>query len=189
MGSVASLAEAIARTGGPDPWAGLRLASDAWHVIRTRSRQEKALAEDLAAMGIRCFLPMTRLVRYYGRRKVDSPLPLFPGYLFLSGSRDDCFAADRTRRVAQILPVADQDRLHGQLTAIARVLRVQDVLHACPPLLKGMVVEVVSGPFQGVRGRVDTEVRDNRLILNVDVLGNAAVLEIDRDLLIPCEVG
>lgn len=168
------------------PWTGVRGPADRWHVLRTRSRQEKALAEDLRALGVRFFLPMTRLVRSYGRRKVDSPLPLFPGYLFLSGCRDDCFAADRTRRVAQILEVQDQDRLHEQLTEIAKVLRVRDVLHPCPPLAKGMEVEVVAGPFQGVRGRVDSEVRDNRLVLNVDALGNAAVLEIDRDLLVPC---
>jgi transcriptional antiterminator NusG len=136
-------------------------------------------------MGVRHFLPMTRFVRFQGRRKVDSPIPLFPGYLFLQGSLDDCYAADRTGRVAQILPVADQARLNAQLGAIAQVLRITNVLHPSPPLSRGMVVEVIAGPFKGVRGRVDVTARENRLVLNVDALANAAVLEIDRDLLQP----
>jgi hypothetical protein len=78
-------------------------ATGPWHVLHTRSRQEKALAEDLTGMGIACFLPLVRQIRFHGGRKAVVELPLFPSYLFLRGAAEDAYRAGRTRRVAQIL--------------------------------------------------------------------------------------
>ncbi len=156
-----------------------------WYILRTRSRQEKALTDDLTAKGIASYLPLTTMVRYYGKRKVKAILPLFSGYVFLKGDRDQCFEADRTKRIAQILDVSDQVKLEGELLSIARTLDREGTLVACDPLVRGTAVEVTSGPFKGVRGSVDVLVRDNRLILHVDLIGGAAALEIDRDLLRP----
>src|SRR6185436_18934629 len=93
--------------------AGLR-----WHVVHTKSRQEKALAEFLAGRAVEHFLPLVRTVRYYGRRKFTVALPLFPGYLFMRGTREDWFLAERTDRVARIIPVADQSGLEADLTQV-----------------------------------------------------------------------
>jgi transcriptional antiterminator RfaH len=156
-----------------------------WYILRTRSRQEKALTDDLSARGIASYLPLTSVVRYYGKRKVKAILPLFSGYVFLKGDRDQCFEADRTKRIAQILDVSNQAKLESELVSIASTLDREGTLVACEPLEKGTEVEVTSGPFKGVRGSVDVLVRDNRLILHVDLIGGAAALEIDRDLLRP----
>lgn len=154
-----------------------------WFVIRTRSRQEKALALDLAAKSIVFFLPLVNAVRYYGRRKVRTNMPLFPGYVFVAGHRDDCFEADRTGRVAQILEVSDQQRLREELQRIARVLQSGRTVEPCNPLVRGTEVEVSSGPFKGLRGMVDSKAHDNRLVLHVDLIGKAAFLEIESELL------
>src|SRR5258708_3310597 len=79
-----------------------------WRVVHTRSRQEKALAELLGARGIYHYLPLVKRVRYYGRRKQAAQMPLFPGYLFLRGSLEEAYLADRTDRVVQVIPVGDQ---------------------------------------------------------------------------------
>src|SRR4051794_8853151 len=76
-----------------------------WIVLHTKSRQEKALAQDLTARGVNCYLPLVNSVRFHGRRRSVIEEPLFPGYLFLRGRIDDAFVADRTRRVANILKV------------------------------------------------------------------------------------
>ncbi|MCX5689392.1 MAG: hypothetical protein NTV94_06320 [Planctomycetota bacterium] len=165
-------------------WSAARSQMDRqWFIIRTRSRQEKKLAADLAARRISCFLPLVAEVRYHGRRKARVIVPLFPGYLFLVGTREEAFAADRSGRSAQLIEVPDQERLHNELTAIVRILQTGGSLTPCTPLVRGTLVEVSSGPFKGIRGTVDMNLRDNRLVLNVDLIGKAAVLEIDRDLL------
>src|SRR5918999_4935441 len=78
-----------------------------WHVLHTMSRQEKSLSRDLAAVNVPHYLPLVRQVRYYGKRKAVVEEPLFPGYVFLLGSLDDAYVADRTKRVANIIRVTD----------------------------------------------------------------------------------
>jgi transcription antitermination factor NusG len=154
-----------------------------WHVLHTRSRQEKALADDLASMQIPNFLPLIKQIRYYGRRKVGIELPLFGCYLFMRGQRDDAYRADRTKRVAKIITVSDQEKLDGELRNLHLALTRNAVLDPYPHLVSGAEVEVRSGPFRGLQGKVDHRISSNRLILQVEMLGRAVSLEMDAALL------
>jgi transcription antitermination factor NusG len=154
-----------------------------WHILRTRSRQEKALAADLEAMGMGCYLPRVRVARQYGSQRVHVELPLFPGYLFMRGSIDDTYAADRTRRVAQIIRVADQPRLEWELRNLALVLSSDEALDPYPHLRCGVRVEVRSGPLRGVQGLIVSRGQRDRLVLQVDMLGQGVSLELDGALL------
>src|SRR5436853_7924145 len=86
-----------------------------WHVIHTRSRQEKAVAEILSATGGTPYLPLHRRVMYYGHRKRVVEAPLFSCYLFLWGLPDHAYAAISSKRVAQIIAVPDQEALTDEL--------------------------------------------------------------------------
>lgn len=158
-----------------------------WFVLHTRSRQEKALGRDLTAMHVPCYLPMIDTVRYYGRRKARARLPLFPNYVFLRGSIDQAYQADRTRRVAGIIKVANQDRLDRELRNIHQVLLADGQLQPSARLQRGMWVQVKAGPFKGVQGQIEQHTRTDRLILQVQTLGQASSLEIDTGLLEPID--
>ena|SRR5437867_1626223 len=158
-----------------------------WRVLHTRSRQEKALALDLGAMGMNYYLPLVRKVCYHGRRKVAVDCPLFPSYVFLWGTRDQAYLADQTRRVASLLNVADQNKLQWELTNIQLALSNGPVLDPHPFLQKGMRVEVRAGPFRGLQGLVEARRANDRLILQVETFGRAVSLEIDGSLLDPID--
>jgi len=150
-----------------------------WYVLRTRSRQEKTLAADLRSHEIAYFLPMFSSERLYCNRKVTVQLPLFPGYLFLRGSLDDAYTADRTRRVAQIIQVTNQARLDDELASLAHVLSFQTKLDPFPYLKKGLRVTIKSGPLRGLQGLIEDRTRRHRLILQIEALGQAVSLEVD----------
>lgn len=180
MGNLDGDTAPVADPGGfPQPSAGL------WHVLHTRSRQEKALADDLSARRIPHFLPLVRQVRYYGKRKFFAEMPLFPGYVFLRGELDDAYLADRTKRVAAIIKVADQQRIDWELRNIYLALSTNAPLDPYPHLRKGIRVEVRSGPFRGLQGIIEDRVKHDRLILQVDMLGVAVSLEIHGALVEP----
>src|SRR5437762_1028877 len=84
--------------GGMDEVGGKR-----WHVLQTKSRQEKLLRESLEARGMRVYLPLVEVQRNYGGRRAKVELPLFPGYLFLQGTLEEMYEADRTKRVARVI--------------------------------------------------------------------------------------
>jgi transcription antitermination factor NusG len=156
-----------------------------WHLLYVKSRQEKQLSDDLTAMGISNYLPLMRQTRYYGRRKSNLDLPLFPGYVFLHGPLDDAYLADRTKRVVSIIKVADQEQIAWELENIRGALNRDAELAPHPFLKQGMRVEVRSGPFRGLQGVVESRVRADRLVLQVEMLARAVGLEIDAALLDP----
>ena len=163
--------------------SGMEFVDRRWFVLHTRSRQEKALAAELSAMDVSCYLPLVQSVRYYGRRKATVDLPLFPGYVFVFGSVEEAYAADRTKRVAQIIRVADQARFEREISNIRTALDSGAELDPYPCLTAGVWVEVRSGPFKGLRGVIEDKLKPDRLVLQVDALGQAASLEIDGALL------
>ena len=150
-----------------------------WFVLRTKSRQEKILAKDLTAQGIGSFLPLVTTERLYAGQRFHVELPLFPGYLFLRGSVDDAYYADRTKRIAQIIRVNDQKKLDDELLSLATVLNSSQHLDPYPFLKTGVRVEIRFGPLQGVRGVIEDRTRKHRVILQVDALGQAVSLEVD----------
>jgi len=159
-----------------------------WHVLQTKSRQEKMLAESLKARGLNCFLPLVDVDRNYGGRRAKVELPLFPGYLFLQGTLEDVYAADRTKRVARVIDVFDQDKLSEELRNVRLALETADAgvrFDPFPYLKLGIRVEVTAGPMRGVRGVIEDRRKRDRLILQVDVLGQATSLEVDSAVLTP----
>lgn len=156
-----------------------------WFVLHTKSRQEKRLSEELLSRGIAHFLPLLPATRYYGRRKAIIAEPLFPGYVFMRGSVEAAYEADRTGRLANILPVTDQEKLNWELENLALALSRQAPLDAYPFLKEGVRVEVKAGPMKGLQGLVEAKKSWNRLILEVEMLGRAVSLEIESALLVP----
>ncbi|MDX2114095.1 MAG: transcription termination/antitermination NusG family protein [Planctomycetota bacterium] len=165
----------------------VRKMDGSWLVAHTLPRQEKALGDALVAAGVSCFVPTVGRVRFYGHRKRRVELPLFPSYVFVHGSRDDALVAARTKRVAQILPVADQAQLEYELRQLDVALSGDAPLDVYPYLAVGRRVVVRSGPFQGLEGVIDERRGEDRLVLNVSLLGRSTDLEIDASLLEPID--
>ena len=105
-----------------------------WHVLHTLSRQEKSLCEDLDHRGIHYYLPLVARTNFYGRRKVVFEIPLFAGYVFLLGTIEQAYSADRTRRVARIIPVFDQDQMNWELRNLQLALNRRAPLDLYPAL-------------------------------------------------------
>jgi len=158
-----------------------------WHVLRTKSRQEKVLDAALRAIGLSSYLPLHAARRRRGGRFVESILPVFPGYLFLWGDRDEVFLADRTRRVAGVIDVTDQAMLESELTNVCRALARGAVLDPHETIAQGVRVRVVSGPFEGVEGVVTSRAAPDRLILRVRILNTAASLDVAGEIVEPIE--
>jgi transcription antitermination factor NusG len=162
-----------------------RDAYSRWCVLHVLSRHEKVLARLLRARGLSFFLPLGTTVTYHGRRKVRVEGPLFPGYLFLWGTLDEAYEADRTGHLAAIILVDDQDRLEWELQNLYRALARGAKLKAHPAIPEGTKVVVRAGPMKGIEGVVRKTHGGDRLILQVGMLGTAVSLDVDASLLVP----
>jgi len=154
-----------------------------WWVAHTKSRNEKALAHDLISKGVSYFLPMTWKVRRKSRRTIKSLLPLFSGYLFFCGDENQRTELLRTDRVANLLEVKDQEKLLNELVQIERVLQTGVPLVPHKYIKIGQKCRVMAGPLMGLQGIVVTTKGASRLVLQVDMLGQAASVEIDINMI------
>ena len=154
-----------------------------WWVAHTKSRNEKALAHDLISREISYFLPMSWKVRRKSRRTIKSLLPLFGGYLFFCGDENQRTELLRTDRVANLIEVIDQQKLLDELVQIERVLNTGEPLVPHRYIKIGQKCRVIAGPLMGLQGIVITTKSATRLVLQVDMLGQAASVEIDIDMI------
>jgi len=154
-----------------------------WWVVHTKSRNEKALAHDLIRRKISYFLPMSWKIQRKSRRTTRSLLPLFGGYLFFCGREEDRTELMRTDRVANLIEVKDQEQLVKELVQIEQALRAGAPLTAHKYIKTGQKCRVVAGPLLGLEGVVTTTRGAMRLLLQVDMLGQAASVEIDIDMI------
>jgi transcription termination/antitermination protein NusG len=151
-----------------------------WYVIRTRSRHEKTVRDQLATREVETFLPtVERWSRWKDRRKKVA-FPLFPGYCFARFSLVDRLRVLNVAGVADLVssggrpePVPDPE-----IEAIQRLARTTLQYDPHPFLMEGMDVEVVRGPLTGVRGKLLRKDRVTRLVLAVTLIRQAAVVEI-----------
>ena len=168
-----------------------------WWVAHTKSRNEKALAQDLIRKDISYFLPMIWRVRRIRKRTVRSLLPLFGGYLFFCAEEGQRIDLWRTNRVANIIEVKDQELFLDDLLQIEQALQVGAPLSPHKYIKAGQKCRVIGGPLADLHGIVvrapehKTESPEGavktkstlRLVLQIDMLGQAASVEMDTDMI------
>jgi len=165
----------------------IRDAEGLWWVVHTKSRNEKALAWDLVRKGVSYFLPMRWKVSRTSGRTIRSLMPLFTGYLFFCGDDEQRITVLQTNRAAGLIAVSDQEKLIRELSEIEFALRSGAVLQPDKYVKEGQRCRVSGGPLAGLKGVVLMSGRRMRLLLQVDILGQATSVEIDSDLIEPLE--
>jgi len=171
----------------------LRPAADAvpdglngyWWVAHTRPRNEKALAEDLAARGIPHYLPLHMRATRNRRsgRLTRSIVPVFTSYLFFNADEDQRIRALGTNRIVNLLTVPHERELVAQLRQIQTVLAGGLAFECGPSIAVGDWVRVVAGPLMGVVGIVQSRRSRLRLVLNVRMLSQSITIEVDSEML------
>jgi transcription termination/antitermination protein NusG len=159
-------------------------ASDAdlrWFALWTRSRHEQVVREQLEQKQVDAFLPtVTRWSRWKDRKKkID--WPLFPGYCFARFDSRDRLPILKCSGVVSIIsfegepaPIPEQE-----IDGIRRLVESDLAYDPCPMIREGSMVEVVHGPLAGVVGRLVRKNDKARLVLSVDLIGQAVSVEVD----------
>ena len=157
-----------------------------WYLVYTKPRQESIAEENLQRQGFDIWLPRLRLSRRRRRRWVDVVEPLFPRYLFirLQAGSDDFAPIRSTRGVSGLVRV-------GMNPAQVPDSVVQALRQTADPenglmnpearrLARGDLVEVLEGPFEGLRGVFQLQSGNERVVILLDVLGRANRVKLSR---------
>lgn len=162
---------------------GLPLAQrSSWFAVWTRSRHEQVVREQLEEKHIAAFLPtITRWSRWKDRTKRIN-WPLFPGYCFARFDPADTLPVLKCSGVVNIVSVEGRPAPipEYELESIRLLVTSELQYDPCPFVREGMMIEVVHGPLRGVIGRlVRKDTAHARLLLSVDLIGQAVSVEVD----------
>jgi transcription antitermination factor NusG len=152
-----------------------------WYALWTRSRHEQVVREQLEQKHVETFLPtITKWSRWKDRKKkID--WPLFPGYCFARFNARERLPILKCTGVVSIIsfegdpaPIPEHE-----IDAIRTLIDSELAYDPCPMIREGTMVEVVHGPLKGVIGRLLRKGAHARLVLSVDLIGQAVSVEVD----------
>src|ERR1043165_7992581 len=122
-----------------------------WYALRTRSRHEKIVRDQLANQGIEPLLPTVKRMSQWKDRKKEIEVPVFSGYCFVRFTSEHKLPVLKTIGVVDIVgsnhrPEATPDE---EIAAIKTLMSSVLPYDPHPYMLEGMQVEVVRGPPPG----------------------------------------
>lgn len=130
-----------------------------WSILRAISGREKTLAERIEAKSIPTFLPMRLAMISHARKISFEPRPLFPGHLFVSLD-----SINSRWHEFQRLPGALSFIRFGPSPSVVRPGVIEALQSAVnsgefndkieSPLGVGEIVQIKSGPFANLFGRI-----------------------------------
>lgn len=152
-----------------------------WFALYTRVNQEFKTAEKLDKLGIEYYLPTITKIRQWSDRKKKITEPVLKNYIFI-------YATETERMDALVLPtvvrcISENGRPavipEWQIENFKSVINNKAEFLVHNGLVKGALVEIISGPFKGVRGIIQRNEKDKLIFLNIDLLNRSLALKIN----------
>lgn len=157
---------------------------DPWLVLRTRSHQENTVELSLRQKRINAYLPKHQVQR----RRVGGPrtfvnMPVFPGYIFVQPREDQFENMRYIRGSCGLILAGDKPAAMPEkdLEAVRIMVGSGTPLAVDQRLTPGQRVEVLAGPFMGVRGELVRIKNEDRLVINAPLLSSSISVEVDAD--------
>jgi transcriptional antiterminator NusG len=152
-----------------------------WFAVWTRSRHEQTVRGQLEQKSIESFLPTVSKWSRWKDRKKRIDWPLFPGYCF---ARFDVRTRLEVLKCAGVVSIVSVDGEPApiperDIAGIRQLVESELAYDPCPLIHEGDMVEVAHGPLKGVVGRLVRKNDKARLLLSVDLIGQAVSAEVD----------
>jgi transcription antitermination factor NusG len=150
-----------------------------WVILHTRPRAEKKAEQTLSLEGYWMYLPLRRKDHRYGGRHRVFWSPLFSGYLFGAFPSAYVHKLKGNQYVANVLRVADQVGLVGQLQQIQKALSTGALVDVMPYLEAGKPVRIIGGPFKGVEGIIERLDKKTKVVISIEMIQQSVFMEVD----------
>ena len=161
-----------------------------WFVLFVRSNQEKTTARRLAEREIEHFLPCCRSVRQWKDRRVTLDMPLFPGYVFV---RLLFTERNRVLTVPNVVSLVGSQKYPSVVSTeeidwIKRGIEHGNAMPH-PHFTVGQRVKIIAGALSGMQGVLVRKQNSGRVVVCLDSISRAFVVEVDLDSVTPLSPG
>jgi transcription elongation factor/antiterminator RfaH len=157
----------------------------AWYVLHTRSHFENVVHKSLQGKKKEIFLPKMRVRSRRKDRKKMIDVPVFPGYVFVRTTLKPAEHLDILKTVGAVRLIGSSAGPAAVPDATIESLRI---MTAAPESIitgarfqKGDRVRVIDGPFAGVTGVFSRYQGQDRVVVEIEILGRFAAVEVTED--------
>lgn len=143
-----------------------------WHVIYTKARNEKKVADKLAQSGIEVYCPMVTQIKQWSDRKKKTETPLIPSYVFVNIEERDRNTVFEVHGVVRYLFWLGKPAIvrNEEILALQEGLKETLAAVEITDYKTGDTINIPEGPFKGQEGIIK-EVKKNKLRLVLKELG------------------
>jgi transcription antitermination factor NusG len=169
----------------PDPAGWLE---PKWYVLFVRTNQEKRVADRLLSGDIEHYLPCYSSMRQWKDRRVKLEMPLFPGYVFVRMPFMERMKVLTLPNVSYLLGAKNAPSAvsEDEITQI-RLGIEHGTAQPHPYLREGQRVRIREGIMTGMEGILLRTQNSNRVVVSLDSISRAFVVEIDGASLENCQ--
>ena len=153
-----------------------------WYTIYVRSKHEKTVYEALLNKGVESSLPMKTIIRQWSDRKKKVKIPMFRGYVFVNiNLKIEKLYVLKTPGVVKfiqfnnLIPTIPAE----QIFWINAILKSEEKINFEAKYKPGENVEVIMGPFKGLKGSVIKQKSLFCVVLWIDIIMQGVSVEID----------
>ena len=149
--------------------------SKEWFILQYKPNSEYKATKNLNRQGFETFLPLHTVTSRKTSQFMNTPRPLFPGYMFVAFNKEK----SNWRKINNTYGVSRLVTFNSTLKSIPTAIidnlkmRCEDSGEILPinKLAEGDQVKVLKGPFSNLIATVETYEADQRIWILMDLMG------------------
>ena len=156
-----------------------------WYVLHTKSRFENVVNEGLIKKSMEVFLPKFQVRSRRRDRKMMIRVPLFPGYLFVKTNLEPVEYLEIVKTVGVVRFIGNKEGPVSvpseTIDSLKIMVKGDNTVTTGTRFRKGDRVIVVHGPFAGVIGTFARYRGKERVIVDIEALGQYAGVDVSEE--------
>lgn len=141
-----------------------------WFVYYTYPKAEKFVCKQLVDAGFDVYLPLQEQIRQWHDRKKKLQIPIFPNYIFVKADQGRIYEVLKFSRIIRCLKFNNKpsEVREDEIELIKKIENNYSNIILSNKLEKGERITIKGGPLNGLKGIVEGNKNDRKIIINID---------------------
>lgn len=153
-----------------------------WYAIYTKPRAEKKVFERLSQSRHNVYLPLITSMRQWSDRKKKVAVPLISGYVFVNIDKEYLPEILKIQGTVGILRYLGKPAIIRDYEIENLKILMNDAEQLCELenmlFEKGELVEVIRGPFNGLKGQSVNIQGKHRIVIEIEAIGSRLAVNV-----------
>ena len=154
-----------------------------WYALYVKPKHEFKVKKELEVSSVQNYLPVISKVKQWSDRKKKIDEPLIKGYIFIYADERERLNSLESKSVVKCIcdkgiPAKIPD---WQIENLKQLLSHKGEFDVINKIITGTTIEIINGPFKGVRGIVSKVENMDKLAVTIELLNRSVVVHLPKE--------